>query len=101
MDDPNKLNTLDVYIIGATPLAQLARKPKYTIFAVIMVNIKKALAPKKHTNPAIKVLVEYYKYLDVFLQEEANKLLERRPYNYKIIIKEGKDPRFRPLYRIF
>ena len=65
-----------------------------------MANIKKALALKKHTNPAIKVPVEYYKYLDVFLQEEANKLLERQLYNYKIIIKEGKDPRFRPLYRI-
>ena len=67
MDDPNKLNTLDVYIIRATPLVRLARKPKYIIFAVIMANIKKALALKKYTNPAIKVLVEYYKYLDIFL----------------------------------
>jgi hypothetical protein len=58
------------------------------------------LALKKYTNPAIKVLVEYYKYLDIFLQEEANKLLEHQLYNYKIIIKEGKHPRFRPLYRI-
>ena len=81
-------------------LVRLAIKPEYTIFAIIMADIKKALAPKKHTNPAIKVLVEYYKYLDVFLQEEANKLLEYRLYNYKIIIKEGKDPRFGPLYRI-
>ena len=32
-----------------------------------MANIKKALALKKYTNPAIKVLVEYYKYLDIFL----------------------------------
>ena len=67
---------LNICIIGATLLAQLARKPKHTIFAIIIANIKKALALKKHTNPAIKVLVEYYKYLDVFLQEEANKLLE-------------------------
>ena len=66
-----------------------------------MADIKKALALKKYTNSAIKVLVEYYKYLDIFLQEEANKLPERQLYNYKIIIKEGKDPRFRPLYRIF
>ena len=58
---------LNICIIGATSLAQLARKPKYTIFAVIIANIKKALALKKHTNPAIKVLVEYYKYLNVFL----------------------------------
>jgi hypothetical protein len=63
-------------------------------------DIKKALLLKKHTNPAIKVLVEYYKYLDVFLQEEANKLLEYQLYNYKIVVKEGKYPRFRPLYRM-
>jgi len=54
-------------MIGATLLAQLARKLEYTIFAIIMANIKKALAPKKHTNPATKVLVEYHKYLDIFL----------------------------------
>jgi len=65
-----------------------------------MANIKKALALKKHTNPAIKVPIEYYNYLDVFLQKKANKLPERRPYNYKIIVKEGKHPRFGPLYRI-
>jgi len=41
-----------------------------------MANIKKALVLKKYTNPAIKVLVEYYKYLKLFLREEANKLLE-------------------------
>ena len=58
---------LDICIIRATLLAQLARKPEYTIFAVIITNIKKALALKKYTNPTIKVLVEYYKYLDVFL----------------------------------
>ena len=67
MDDLNKLNTLDVCIIKATPLARLARKPEYIIFAVIIADIKKALALKRYTNPAIKVLVEYYKYLDIFL----------------------------------
>jgi len=54
-------------MIGATLLAQLARKPKHTIFAVIIADIKKALALKKHTNPAIKVPVCYYKHLEVFL----------------------------------
>jgi hypothetical protein len=65
-----------------------------------MADIKKALILKKHTNPAIKVLVEYYKYLDIFLQEEANKLLEYQLYNYKIVVKEGKHPGFGPLYGI-
>jgi len=32
-----------------------------------MADIKKALAPKKHTNPATKVPVEYHDYLDIFL----------------------------------
>ena len=63
-----------------------------------MADIKKALVLKKYTNPAIKVLVEYYNYLNVFLQKEANKLLEYHLYNYKIIVKEGKYPRFGPLY---
>ena len=67
MDDLNKPNTLDVYIIRATPLVRLTIKPEYIIFAVIIADIKKALALKKHTNPTIKVLVEYYKYLDIFL----------------------------------
>jgi hypothetical protein len=48
----------------------------------------------------MKVLIEYHNLLDVFLQKEANKLLERQLYNYKIIIKEGKHPRFGPLYGI-
>ena len=67
MDNLNKPDTLDVCIIRATPLVRLAIKPKYIIFAVIIADIKKALVLKKHTNPAIKVLVEYYKYLDIFL----------------------------------
>jgi hypothetical protein len=67
MDDLNKLNTLDIYIIGATLLARLAKKPEYTIFTITIANIKKALVLKKHTNPTTKVLVEYYNLLDVFL----------------------------------
>jgi hypothetical protein len=46
---------------------RLAKKSKYTIFTVTIADIKKALALKKYTNPATKVLVEYYNLLDVFL----------------------------------
>ena len=63
----SSLNILDIYIIGATLLARLARKPEYMIFTVTMADIKKALVLKKHTNPAMKVPVEYHNYLDVFL----------------------------------
>ena len=70
------------------------------IFAVIIADIDKALVLKKYTNLAAKVLLEYYKYLIIFLQKKANKLAECQLYNHKIIIKEGKYPRFRPLYRM-
>ena len=87
-------------MIGATLLVQFTKKSKYTIFAITMADINKALVLKKHTNPVIKVLLEYYKHLIIFLQKETDKLVECQPYNYKIIIKEGKHPRFRPLYKI-
>jgi hypothetical protein len=77
VDDPNELDTLDICIIGATLLARLAKKPEYTIFAITIADIKKALAPKKYTNSATKVLIEYYNLLDVFLRKEADKLPER------------------------
>ena len=64
------------------------------------VDINKALVLKKHTNPAAKVLLKYYKYLIIFSWKETNKLAERQLYNYKIIIKEGKYFRFGFLYRI-
>ena len=41
-----------------------------------MANIEKALILKKYTNFVIKVLVYYYKYLDIFSRKEANKLAE-------------------------
>src|SRR6266576_1695477 len=76
IDNPSKLDTLNIRIIGTTLLVRLAKKPKYTIFTITMADIKKALTPKKHTNPVTKVLVDYYKYLDVFLQKKADKLAE-------------------------
>ena len=75
-EDQSSLNTINIYIIGATSLIQLARKPKHTIFAVTIANIKKALTPKKYTNPTTKVLLKYYKHLIAFSQKKANKLLK-------------------------
>ena len=87
-------------MIGATLLVQLTKKSEYIIFAIIIADIKKALILKKYTNPAMKVLVCYYKHLNTFSQKEADKLAEHQLYNYKIILKEKKQPKFRPLYKI-
>ena len=37
------------------------------IFAIIIADIEKALVLKKYTNFTMKVLVCYYKHLDIFL----------------------------------
>ena len=87
-------------MIGAILLIQLAKKPKYMIFAIIIANIKKALILKKYTDPAMKVPVYYYKHLNIFSRKEADKLAEHQPYNHKNILKKGKQPRFKPLYKI-
>ena len=55
-----------------------------------MADIDKALVLKKHTDFTTKVLLEYYKHLIVFLRKEANKLMERQLYDYKIIFKKRK-----------
>ena len=87
-------------MIRAALLARLTKKPKYTIFTVTMANIKKALVLKKRTDPTIKVLVEHHKYFNIFLWKETDKLVEYQLYNHKIILKEGKQPGFRPLYKM-
>ena len=71
-------------------LIWLIKKPEYIIFAITIANIKKALVLKKYTNPVIKVLVYYYKNLDVFSRKEANKLVKYWLYDHKIILKEEK-----------
>jgi len=76
VDDLSSLNTINIYIIGTAPLAQLARKHRHKIFAITIANIKKALALKKHTDFVIKVPACYYEDLVVFLQKETDKLVE-------------------------
>jgi len=55
---------------------RLTWKLEYEIFAASMANIEKTLAPKKYTDPAMKVLAKYYKNLKVFSRIKVNKLLK-------------------------
>ena len=71
------------------------------ILRVPQIGVRYALVLKKYIKSITKVLIKYYKHLKLFLWKEANKLLKRQPYDYKIIIKKGKYFKFRPLYKIF
>jgi hypothetical protein len=66
-----------------------------------MSNIDKALLLKAYTNLATKVPLNYSNLLYVFFRVEANKLLERQLYNYKIKLIDSKQPRFSLLYSMF
>ena len=72
------------------------------MFAASIEDIKKALSKydKNHqeTDPSTKVPVEYYDFLDVWSQKEADRLPPHRHYNHKIELEKGKTPPFSPLY---
>jgi hypothetical protein len=46
------------------------------------------------------VLAEYHKFLPLFSEAEANKLLPYHPYDHRIPLKEGFTPPFRPIYSL-
>jgi hypothetical protein len=65
---------------------------------MLIADIDKALAPKVYTNLATKVPKEYYDLLEVFSREASDRLPDRRPYDHKIKVEEGKQPEFGLLY---
>jgi hypothetical protein len=46
------------------------------------------------------VPAEYHKFLPLFSEAEANKLLPHHPYNHRIPLKERFTPLFRPIYSL-
>jgi Reverse transcriptase (RNA-dependent DNA polymerase)/RNase H-like domain found in reverse transcriptase len=89
---------LNICQIGPAPFMKLARKDGHELFSASMADIEKTLAPKKNTDPALKLPKEYHDYLDVFSRRDADKLPEHRPYDHKITLEPGKQPTFGPLY---
>lgn len=90
-------------MIGAVPFVRLADRARrasegYTVFAVTLQDIEKALASKVTIDPREKLPKEYYEFLDVFSKKEADKLPPHRPYDHKIQLKEGAEPPFGPMY---
>ena len=44
------------------------------VFTVLLRDIEKALESKKHFNLTVKLLKEYYQFLDVFSRQKADTL---------------------------
>ena len=85
-------------MIGAAPFVRLARKKDCELFTVNLRDIERALTPKPEVDPATILPPEYHEFLDVFSKNEADKLPERRSYDHTILLMEGKEPTYGPLY---
>ena len=55
---------------------------------------------KTYPDPATILPKDYYYYLPVFSRVEADKLPERRLYNHKVELLEGKEPPRGPVYNL-
>jgi hypothetical protein len=68
-------------------------------------NITMELAIEENSKKTDKtdeqlVLAEYHKYLDIFSEEKAHRFPESRPWDYKIEIKEGFEPKLFKNYNL-
>ena len=68
------------------------------VFAILLRDIKKALKPKKHFNPAVKLLKKYHQFLDIFSRQKADMLSVHWSYDHKILLEDEKQLMFKALY---
>ena len=82
--------TLDVAAIEAALFNLWVRRHLMKVFAVSLRDIEKALEPKKHFDPAVKLPKEYHQFLDVFSRQEADTLPVHWLYDHKIPLEDEK-----------
>ena len=46
----------------------------FTLYAVTLANVKKALAQKEETNPVTKLPTQYHRFLNAFSRKDVDKL---------------------------
>jgi hypothetical protein len=106
------LPKLDIAQISATTMGGFIQRKKchdqdIKIFAVLLADIQKALAPKRHTDPYTKLPRQYWKYLRLFEQDKAEELPlyqgDGIDHKIKLVQEENrKDPKvpWGPLYNM-
>ena len=82
--------TLDVAAIEAAPFDLWVKHHLIKVFTVSLRDIEKALESKKHFDPAVKLLKEYYQFLDVFSRQKADTLSVHQSYDHKILLEDRK-----------
>ena len=82
--------TLDVAAIEAALFDLWVKRHLMEVFAVSLRDIEKALEPKKHFDPAVKLPKKYHQFLDVFSRQEADTLPVHQSYDHKILLEDKK-----------
>ena len=99
----DKIKSLDLAFIGATPFQYLAKQKDVKIFAVSMQDIENELNAismkdikyqlnkmvKTSIDPKTVVLKEYHKFLDIFSKEVSDTLSPHSKYDHQIRLLEG------------
>jgi predicted aspartyl protease len=92
---------LSIAMIGPVPLTCQAKRNRLQIHAISLYEINKALDQNKEASNISDIIPpEYHKFLPLFSEAEANKLLPHHPYDHRIPLKEGFRPPFGPLYSL-
>jgi hypothetical protein len=69
--------------------------------AISLYKINRALDEGKDENKITNIIpLEYHKFLPLFSEMEANKLLPHCPYDHCILLKDGFIPPFGPIYSL-
>jgi hypothetical protein len=92
---------LSIAMIGPVPLTQQAKWNRLQINAISIYEINKALDKGKDKTKITDIVYpEYHKFLPLFSEAEANKLLPHHLYNHRIPLKAGFTPPFGPIYSL-
>ena len=88
----------EIKMITAAPFFHVSKQKRVKLFSVFLKDVEKALRPKQHTDPVIKLPPELHKFFELFSHQKANKLPPYKPYDHKIKFIKSKQPRYGLLY---
>jgi hypothetical protein len=86
------------HLVSSAALCRFARRDKLQIFSTTIEEIYQAMGEAPKGDWRNRVPTQYKKFHEMMDENFANEMPPRRPYDYKIPLKDGKEPPFGPLY---
>ncbi|KAH0604594.1 uncharacterized protein H6S33_006262 [Morchella sextelata] len=86
------------HLVSSAALCHFARRDKLQILSTTIEEIDKAMDEPPKEDWRNRVPTRYKRFHEIMDEKFANKMPSRRPYDHKILLKEGKEPPFGTLY---